>query len=231
MERCTKQSLQLDSRATALLLVDLQEEQRSDPRFPVADFGDILGNARELLEAARRAHVTVLHAAYHRDLTASPPLPFEPVDAHGVPSFSSADSPGVAICSEVAPRVGEPVILKNEASAFTEPALEAELRRRGTSWLLVAGVWTEACVAATVRDASRLGFHVLLVKDACGSGTRAMHRTGVLEIANRLYGGGVCDTDRALRLIAGEAADVWRNDGPVPLLYTLETVDRLYRSL
>jgi len=99
------------------------------------------------------------------------------------------------------------------------------------AWLVVAGVWTEACVAASVRDAMPGGFRVLLVKDACTSGTAAMHQTGVLNIANRLYGGAVADTERTIGLLKGSSAEVWRNDMPVPFRFTLGDVEAIYQSL
>ena len=49
-----------------------------------------------------------------------------------------------------------------------------------------------------MKDAVASGFRVLLVKDACGSGSAAMHQTGILNLANRLYGGAVTDTVRRL---------------------------------
>ena len=51
--------------------------------------------------------------------------------------------------------------------------------------------------------ALKLGFRVVLVKDACGSGSIAMHQTGILNLANRLYGGAITDTAGACRLMAG----------------------------
>jgi hypothetical protein len=75
------------------------------------------------------------------------------------------------------------------------------------------------------------GFRVLLVKDACTSGTAAMHQTGVLNLANRLYGGAVADTERAVGLLNGRTANVWRNDGPVPFRFTLEDAETMYQSL
>jgi hypothetical protein len=75
------------------------------------------------------------------------------------------------------------------------------------------------------------GFRVLLVKDACTSGTVAMHQTGVLNIANRLYGGAVADTERTVALLNGGTAEVWRNDMPVPFRFTLGDVEAIYRSL
>ena len=102
---------------------------------------------------------------------------------------------------------------------------------RGIEWLIVAGVWTEACVDASVKDALKAGLRVLLVKDACGSGTAAMHRIGILNLANRLYGGAVADTGNACRLIAGEAAETWVTPGAVPIRYTLEDAEAIYEGL
>ena len=98
-------------------------------------------------------------------------------------------------------------------------------------WLIVAGVWTEACVAATVRDAIARGLRVLLVKDACGSGTVAMHQTAILNLANRLNGGAVADAEAASRLIAGGAADVWVAEKQVPILFGYDDAERQYERL
>src|SRR4029079_12975356 len=123
----------------------------------------------------------VIHSAYRRDFSLRPPRPFEPVTSDGKPTFSDAVNPLTAICSEVAPRGSESVIYKNDASAFCEESLTPLLGAAHVEWLMIAGVWTEACVAATVRDGIAQGFRVLLVKDACGSGTQAMHKTAVLN--------------------------------------------------
>ena len=91
-------------------------------------------------------------------------------------------------------------------------------------------MWTEACIDATVRDAVDLGFRIILVKDACGSGTAAMHQTAILNLANRLYGGAVVDTDGAVRLMAGETIEAWQVQGSVPLRFTYENAAELYRE-
>ncbi len=215
----------------ALLLVDLQEEQRQDPHYKAFGIDPVLANAARLLEAARATNRMVVHAAYRRDFAQRPPRPFEPASSDGKPTFSDAGSPLTAICREVAPRDDEPVLYKNDASAFCEGDLAPLLKARSIGWLVVAGVWTEACVAATIRDAMAQGFRVLLVKDACGSGTEAMHRTAVLNLANRLYGGAVADTERALALLKGDAAEVWVAERPVPILFTFADADRHYAGL
>ena len=51
-----KTSLAIDPACAALLLVDLQEEHRGDPRYLVEGYTAVLANARKLLIAARAAH-------------------------------------------------------------------------------------------------------------------------------------------------------------------------------
>jgi nicotinamidase-related amidase len=226
-----RQMLTLDPQRTALLLVDLQEEQKHVPEYRVEGIDGILANAQRLLDAARGRAITVFYAAYKRDFDKVPPRPLEYRSADGGPAFSNKESPLTAICAEVAPRAGESVIYKNDASAFCEGDLEPLLRTARVEWLVVAGVWTEACVAATVRDAIDHGIRVLLVKDACGSGTKAMHQTGIINLANRLSGGAVTGTATACRLMAGGAAEVWVAERPVPLLFGYDDAETLYEAL
>jgi len=226
-----RQVLSIDPRRAALILIDLQEEQRHVPEYRVEGLDDVLANARLLLDAARAGGIMVLHTAYRRDFQKVPPRPLEFIGADGRPAFSDKDSSLIAICREVEPRDGERVLFKNDASAFCEGELEPLLRAAAVEWLIVAGVWTEACVAATVRDAIARGIRVLLVKDACGSGTRAMHETAILNLANRLSGGAVADARTTACLTAGAAADVWTPERPVPILFRYRDAEELYRSL
>jgi len=226
-----KQSLTLDRARCGLLLVDFQEEQRSDPLYKVAGFPDVLANAKALLDGARQNRLSIFHAAFKRDFARVPPRPFEPVAKDGAPRFSDSTNPATEICSEVMPAPGETVIIKNDASAFCEGDLLPAVRQARIEWLIVAGVWSEACVAASVRDAIASGFHVLLVKDACGSGTQAMHETAILNLANRLYGGAVADTARACALMAGESAEVWVAERPAPILFDYQSAKPAYQSL
>jgi nicotinamidase-related amidase len=164
----------------------------------------------------------------------------DPSDAHdtfhpklpdGTAIFSNHGHPWTEVCAEVAPAKGERLLVKAEASAFGAASPAHELKQLGIEWVLVAGVWTEACIDATGKDAIRAGFRVLLVKDACGSGTQAMHETAILNLANRLYGGAVTDTAGACRLLDGAAVEVWMVEGSTPLRFTYENATDLYRSL
>lgn len=226
-----RQCVALGAGRVALLLVDFQEEQRQGPDHAVESFDEILGNVRLLLETARSRHMPVFHAAYRRDFDLCPPRPFEPLTPDGAPAFSDKAGPLTVICREVEPLADEPVIHKNDASAFCEGTLAPQLDGAGIEWLIVTGVWTEACIAASVRDAMAHGFRVLLVKDACGSGTRAMHQTAVLNLANRLYGGAVGDTVRTVQFMRGEPVELWVAERPVPILFRYDDAEEHYARL
>jgi maleamate amidohydrolase len=223
-----KKPLSAERARAALLCIDLQEEHRQDQRLLAVGFDGVIGNVQRLQGAARRNGIPIYHFAYIVDVAAS--LPHHPKLPDGRSAFSDKDDPLTAICPEVAPAEGERLIIKSEASAFGA-GLGDELKAAGVEWLFICGVWTEACVDATVKSALKLGFRVVLVKDACGSGSAAMHQTGVLNLANRLYGGAVVDTDGACRLMAGKTITAWQPDIPVPLRFSFEDASELYDGL
>ena len=225
-----KKPLRIERAKVASLFIDLQEEHRHDKRYLVEGYDAVLRNAARLQEAARRNGIPVLHCAYVVDL-ADHARPFHPLGPDGRSAFSDKDDPLTAICPEVAPLASERVLVKNEASAFGKSPLIGELRDVGVEWLVIAGVWTEACIDATVKDAIALGLRVLLVKDACGSGGLAMHQTGILNLANRLYGGAVVDTRAACALLEGDTVEAWQIEGSVPLRFTFENAVTLYAEL
>lgn len=224
-----KSPISIKRGTVAAAFIDLQEEHRQDKRYLVEGFADILANVQRLQAAARRNFVPLYHWAYIVDLDKA--RPFHPVDANGKSAFSDKSDPLTAICPEVAPAASETVLVKTQASAFGSGTAADELKARGIEWLVVAGVWTEACIDATVRDAMASGFRVLLVKDACGSASAAMHQTAILNLANRLYGGAVTNTLDACRLMAGDTVTAWQVEGSVPLRFTYENAARLYSEL
>lgn len=212
----------------ALLCIDLQEEHRQDRRLLAVGFDRVIANVARLQRAARRHGIPVYHFAYVVDAASS--LPHHPKLPDGRSAFSDKDDPLTAICPEVAPLEGERLVIKSEASAFGT-GLGDELKAGGIEWLFICGVWTEACVDATVKAALKLGFRIVLVKDACGSGSDAMHQTGILNLANRLYGGAVTDSEGACRLLAGETVIAWQPDRPVPIRYGFDDAPALYALL
>jgi len=225
-----KHPLSLPPDRSVLLCIDLQEEHRQDRRLLAVEFDRVIGNVVRLQEAARRNGIPVYHFAYIVDPGSETTLAYHPRLPDGRSAFSDKDDPLTAICREVEPAEGERLVVKSEASAFGT-GLGDELKTAGTEWLYICGVWTEACVDATVKAALKFGFRVALVKDACGSGSVAMHQTGILNLANRLYGGAVLKTEAACRLMAGKTAEGWTPETPVPIRYGYEDAAAIYEGL
>ncbi|RWO85423.1 isochorismatase family protein [Mesorhizobium sp.] len=225
-----KTPIAIEPGTVAAIFIDLQEEHRQDPRYLVEGFSSILANVQRLQAAARGNHVPLYHWAYIVDLD-SQDRPFHPLGADGKSAFSDKSDPLTEICREVAPINGEALLIKAEASAFRTGPAARDIKSSGIDWLVISGVWTEACIDATVKDAVAKGFRVLLVKDACGSGSAAMHQTGILNLANRLYGGAVTDTNGACRLLAGETVTAWQVEGSVPLRFSFDNAAALYADL
>ena len=225
-----KKPLSIPRGKAAAFFIDLQEEHRRDERLLAVGFDRVLANVQRLQQSARDNALPLYHFAYIVDVASATTRPFHPVLPDGRSAFSDKNDPLTELCPEVAPQGGEPLIVKSEASAFAT-GFGRELQAKGIEWLFVAGVWTEACIDATVKDAIKLGFHVVLVKDACGSGSVAMHQTGILNLANRLYGGAVTDTSGACRLMAGETIEAWQAEVPVPFRFSFETASALYDGL
>jgi len=74
--------------------------------------------------------------------------------------------PGCEIKDQVRPLPGERVVQKSVNSAFIGTDLEAELRHRGYTTLVIAGMQTNLCVSTTARMAGNLGFRTYVVSDA-----------------------------------------------------------------
>ena len=89
---------------------------------------------------------------------------------------------GAAIVDALAPLPDDIVVDKPAYSAFEATDLEARLRQRGVTTLIVCGVVTYACVLATAFAAFDKGFDVLLARDATGSWNDELAQ---LDVANR----------------------------------------------
>jgi len=189
-------------RSTALLLVDFQRDFLEPGGFGESLGNDVsllrktLGPAARVLAAARRAGLAVVHTreGHRPDLSDLAPAKAR----RGNPSLRIGDpgplgrllvrgQPGHEIVPELAPLPGEPVVDKPGKGAFYSTDLDALLRNRGITSLLVCGVTTEVCVHTTVREANDRGYDCLVVEDAVGSYFPEFQRVGLEMI--RAQGG------------------------------------------
>lgn len=84
------------------------------------------------------------------------------------------------IIPELAPRESEIVISKTTTSLFNSSHADRVLRNLGIKTLVMTGVNTHACVESAVRDASDLGYEVIIVKDGCAAFSQERHDNSLL---------------------------------------------------
>jgi biuret amidohydrolase len=174
----------LDPAHASLVIIDMQRDF-----LEPGGFGAVLGNdvsllrqaiapTRRLLEAARAAGLTVIHTreGHRPDLADLPPAK----KARGKLASGIGDpgpmgrilvrgEPGHDIIPELYPLAGEPVVDKPGKGAFHATDLDAMLKNRGITQLIVCGVTTEVCVNTTVREANDRGYECVVVEDCVGS--------------------------------------------------------------
>jgi nicotinamidase-related amidase len=90
------------------------------------------------------------------------------------------------IVPEVAPQADEIVVTKTTDSALTGTNLRLILNNLGISQVVCCGIFTDQCVASTVRTLADESFSVIVVEDACAAGSDVLHRQE-LEIINMIY--------------------------------------------
>ncbi len=167
----------------ALLLIDMMRAYfTSGSPFDLGN-PDAVTGCRALLEAARAGGVPVVHTVVR----------YAPGLADG--GLFVRKVPGLAVLADDAPeRLGEQVpelaaadgelvIVKQYASAFFGTSLAATLTASGIDTVVIGGVSTSGCVRATATDALQHGFRPLVVPEACGDRTAAVHDANLADLA------------------------------------------------
>ncbi len=90
------------------------------------------------------------------------------------------------IPDSIAPLPGEIVVTKTTDSAITGTNLRLVLANLGITHVVCAGIFTDQCVASTVRSLADESFDVIVVEDGCAAGTLDLHERE-LEIMNMIY--------------------------------------------
>ncbi len=173
----------LDPKSAALVLIDLQKGIVGAPLEPRSG-ADILTCAKKLAEKFRAAGAPVfpVRVAFSPDFADAPrqkvdaPMQLPP---GGLPPEWSELADGVA-----AP--GDIIITKRQWGAFHGTELELQLRRRGVTTLVLAGIATNFGVESTARQAWELGFELVIVEDACASRAADLHEFAISQIFPRL---------------------------------------------
>ncbi|MGE2836294.1 cysteine hydrolase family protein [Mycobacterium sp. SMC-4] len=140
---------------SALVLIDCQNTYTYGT-LELEGVQPALEEAAALLDRARSAGIPVIHIQHD----AGPGSPYDVTAEIG------------AIHTSVAPREGEPVVVKNYPNSFVQTDLDERLKAVGASNLVLAGFMTHMCVNSTARGAFNLGYAPTVV--AAATATRAL---------------------------------------------------------
>lgn len=179
---------------TALVLIDLQKGivgmQMAHPA------AQIVGRAARLAQAFRERN-----------------LPVVLVNVSGMaPGRTEAARPDLAAFpagwTELVPELGrqssDHIVTKQRVGAFLGTDLDAYLRKRGVTQVVLAGIATSSGVESTARSAHDLGYNVTLVADAMTDRNDEMHRHSAEKVLPRL--GEVTRTEDVLKLLNEQRA-------------------------
>ncbi|MFI7597849.1 cysteine hydrolase [Actinoplanes sp. NPDC049681] len=181
-------TLHLDPATTAIVLIEYQNEFTSEGGVlhgavaPVMEKTGMLPKTVALVEAARAAGVTIMHA----------PITFAPgygeLSRHpygilkGVVDGNAfvKGTWGAAIVDELTPAEGDILIEgKRGLDTFASTNLGFILRSRGIETVILAGFLTNCCVESTMRSAYENGYRVITLTDCVAATSAEEHDNAI----------------------------------------------------
>jgi nicotinamidase-related amidase len=195
-----QRSFEFDPRQTALLVIDMQRDFLAPDGasgisgFALEPLRAIIPRVQAVLSAARTSGLHIYHTREgHRpdlsDLSEAKRLRSldagAEIGAEGpLGRFMIRGEYGHDFIDELQPLAGEVVIDKASYGAFHATDLENDLRQKGISHLIIAGVTTQCCVQSTLREAVDRGFFCLMLEDCCASFEPELHAATLQMIAS-----------------------------------------------
>ncbi|OIJ64355.1 isochorismatase family protein [Streptomyces mangrovisoli] len=178
----------LDPR-TALVLVDLQNGIVALPTAHSAD--DIVKQGARLAEAFRAKGLPVVLV----NVTGGAPGRTE-----GAAGGGEIPADWARLVPELQQQPSDVTVSKQQWGAFYGTNLDLELRRRGVTQVVLAGIATSIGVESTARAAHEHGYHVTVATDAVTDMSAEAHANSIERIFPRL---GETDTTDAIIALLG----------------------------
>ncbi|HZW45467.1 MAG TPA: cysteine hydrolase [Dermatophilaceae bacterium] len=180
--------MSIDPSKTAVVLIEYQNDFVSEGGAlhgavkAVMDKTDMLANTKKMVQAARAAGATIMHA----------PITFAPgyneISAHpygilkGVVDGAAfiKGGWGGSIADEMAPQEGDIVIEgKRGLDTFASTNLDFILRSKGIETLVLGGFLTNCCVESTMRSGYENGYKVITLSDCVAATSVEEHENAI----------------------------------------------------
>ena len=186
---------------TCVLLIDLQndflhpEGWYAQSGVDISHMRRVIEPCHRLVEAARAAGVPILWTRHgYRDVRdAGPFLQLRPFLREGGLRLGTW---GFELYEALEPAADDWVLEKNRLSAFFNTKLELVLRALHAETILIGGVLTNQCVAATSKDAMFRDLKPIVVEECAGTTLPHLHEPALEMI--RVGWGEVRSLDEAL---------------------------------
>lgn len=172
---------------TALVVIDLQKGIVALP--PPDVIGPVVSRAATLATAFRRHGLPVVLV----NVTGG-----APGRAEQSRSLAGLPDGWADLIPELDRQTDDILVTKRTWGAFTGTDLEAQLRSRGVTQIVMAGVSTSVGVESTARNAYELGFNVTLAIDAMADTNADAHANSIARIFPKLGETGTTDEILAL---------------------------------
>lgn len=186
-----------DPKHTALMVIDLQNDNASPKGLlavrgrDISKIRRILPGVKIILEEARRLGLLIIYTRVTKSrdgsLESGPQYHMREKSAHsrGLAEYEMEGTWGNEVLDELEPRPNERQIIKYRPSAFIGTTLDLLLRVRGIKSVVVVGMNTEGCVAATLRDLQQYGYYQVVVSDCVTSTRKDLHEAALLIMSSR----------------------------------------------
>jgi len=147
--------------ATALILVDIQNDYFAGGRMELAGMAEAADGAAELLGRFRDSGLPVFHVRHESIQPGA--------------TFFLPDTTGADIHRRVTPAPNEAVITKHFPNSFRDTGLKDRLDAAGVERVVICGAMSHMCIDATTRAAADLGFSCTVIADACATRDQAFN--------------------------------------------------------
>ena len=178
----------IDPATTAVVLIEYQNDFTSEGGVlhgaveEVMTKTDMLANTKRVVEAARKAGATVMHApisfaAGYSEISAQPyGILKGVVDGQAFVKGTW----GAAIVADLAPEEGDIVIEgKRGLDTFASTNLDFILRNKGIATIALGGFLTNCCVESTMRTGYEHGYRVITLNDCLAATSTEQHDNAI----------------------------------------------------
>jgi nicotinamidase-related amidase len=181
--------MSIDPKHTAVVLIEYQNDFTSEGGAlheavkDVMQSTDMLENTRRLVQAARAAGATIVHApiTFVHGYGELAPQPYGILKGVVDSTAFVKGEWGAEIVDALSPREGDVIVEgKRGLDTFATTNLDFILRARGITTIALGGFLTNCCVESTMRTGYEKGYEVITLSD-CVAATSAEEHDNAIQ--------------------------------------------------